>query len=233
MLGFKVEVSVYGAVSKCGIATGYVKNGLHGHNTAFVIMPKKTDKKIFNAVVVALAYNNEGKIKRVILAPEDDQIIYEPELREKLKEINGFTFEKLSCLYEKSCGAVVFNRLNGETKVLLVKNKNGRYWSFPKGHIEENENEIQTALREIKEETGLSVKMIGGFRETSEYSPFGKVKKKVVFFLAEAFTDKVEIQADEIDYSIWVDFEEAKSMCCYSNDISVLEKAEALIAASV
>ena len=69
------------------------------------------------------------------------------------------------CLYEKSCGAVIFYKSRQNTKILLVKNSNGRYWSFPKGHIEDGENEHQTAIREIKEETGLDVVIEKGFRE--------------------------------------------------------------------
>ena len=43
-----------------------------------------------------------------------------------------------------------------------------------------------------------------GFREISEYCPFGKIRKRVVFFLAQAFTDNVKIQEEEIDSYIWV-----------------------------
>ena len=81
---------------------------------------------------------------------------------------------------------------------MLVKNNNGRYWSFPKGHIEDGETEQETAIREIKEETGLDVTLVNNFREISEYCPFGKIRKRVVFFLARAFTDNVRIQDGSI-----------------------------------
>ena len=133
---------------------------------------------------------------------------------------------KISCLYEKSCGAIVIYRAKENLMVLLVKNKNSKYWSFPKGHVELGENEKQTAIREIKEETGLDVIIHPGFRETSDYCPFGKVRKRVVFFLAEAKSDDVHIQESEIDYYIWVPFEQARSMCTYDNDLRVIDKTE-------
>ena len=94
------------------------------------------------------------------------------------------------------------------------------------GYVELGENERQTAIREIKEETDLDVKIHPGFRETSDYCPFGKVRKRVVFFLAEAVSDNVHIQESEIDYYIWVPFSQARDMCCYENDLRVIDKAE-------
>lgn len=53
---------------------------------------------------------------------------------------------------EISCGAVVFTKINGEIKYLLIQNLEGIY-GFPKGHVEKEEKEKETALREIYEET--------------------------------------------------------------------------------
>ena len=82
---------------------------------------------------------------------------------------------------------------------------------------------------EIKEETGLDVVIEKGFREISEYCPFGKIRKRVVFFLAQAFTDNVKIQEEEIDSYIWVDLQQARKMCSYDNDLRIIEKAETAI----
>ena len=58
---------------------------------------------------------------------------------------------------EKSCGALVYRKKQDKVELLLIKHRNGGHWSFPKGHVESGENEYQTALREIKEETGLDL----------------------------------------------------------------------------
>ena len=57
---------------------------------------------------------------------------------------------------EKSCGAIVYREKDG-VEILLIKHKNGGHWAFPKGHVENKETEEETALREIREETGLTL----------------------------------------------------------------------------
>ena len=58
---------------------------------------------------------------------------------------------------------------------MLPKNRYADFWSFPKGHVKEGENEYQTAIREVKEETGIDVKIENGFRMESVYM-IGKKK---------------------------------------------------------
>ena len=87
---------------------------------------------------------------------------------------------------EKSCGAVVFTRESGEIRYVLVEQRSGRY-SFPKGHTEPGETEEQTALREIREETGLHPSILPGFRdeECYEVTKDPGTMKDVVYFIAE------------------------------------------------
>ena len=223
MLGKKIDVQVTAMVPYAGLYHGYYMSGIH-RKSIYILSREKPRSTVRCTVIAAAQLKGSTQIK-LIAAPEG-QVYYEPLIRKRLKRLRNVKIAKLSCLYEKSCGAIVFYRAPDEVKVLLVKNKNGRYWSFPKGHVELGENERQTAIREIKEETDLDVKIHPGFRETSDYCPFGKVRKRVVFFLAEAFDDTVHIQESEIDYYIWVSFEQARSMCCYDNDLRVIDKAE-------
>ena len=73
---------------------------------------------------------------------------------------------------DKSCGVVLFN----SGKVLLLRHsplssRGGGHWDFPKGHIDDGETEIQTALRELEEETGIAnANVIDGFRDTITYT---------------------------------------------------------------
>ena len=71
--------------------------------------------------------------------------------------------------FEKSCGVIVYRRNQEHIDLLLVKNRYGGHWSFPKGHVEGNETEVQTALREVREKTGLEVRLQSGFRQMVEY----------------------------------------------------------------
>lgn len=223
MLGRKIDVKVVSSIPYAGLYSGYYMSGPRRKNV-FLLSKERPGDHVF-CTVIAIAQGRNSTQMKLIAAPEG-QIYYEPLIKKRLRRLRNFRVGKLSCLYEKSCGAIVFYRAKDELEVLLVKNRNGRYWSFPKGHVELGENERQTAVREIKEETDLDVVIQPGFRETSDYCPFGKVRKRVVFFLAEAKKRDVHIQESEIDYYIWVPFSQARSMCSYDNDLRVIDKAE-------
>lgn len=125
---------------------------------------------------------------------------------------------------EKSCGAVVFRELNGELQVLLVHHNKG-HWGSPKGHVEENEIEEETALREVREETGIEVKIIDGFRDVITYSPKEQVLKDVVFFVGEAKSMEAVPQLSEVQEACWVGISEALSLVTHQNENDVLKKA--------
>lgn len=80
--------------------------------------------------------------------------------------------------HEKSCGAIVYRKSHGNTEILLIKHINSGHWSFPKGHMEAGETEIETAIREIKEETSVDVMIDPTFRETVSYFPKRDTQKQ-------------------------------------------------------
>ena len=87
---------------------------------------------------------------------------------------------------EKSCGAVVYRQGETGVEVLMIKHKNGGHWAFPKGHVEKKETEPETALREIKEETGLKVELDTGFREMVTYATDREVLQAFLRYLAHS-----------------------------------------------
>ena len=118
-------------------------------------------------------------------------------------------------------------------KVLLLRHssissREGGHWDFPKGHIDGDETEIQTALRELEEETGIAhVNVIDGFRDTITYTFSGgqeQIGKEVVFFIATTKESKVTLSHEHIDYS-WLDFDSAFSRLTYDNARQVLQNA--------
>ena len=119
--------------------------------------------------------------------------------------------------YEKSCGAIIF-RKKENIEYLIILNKKGNaqgHWGFPKGHVENDETELETAMREIKEETGLSPRFIDGFRVVSRYSPKPNVEKDAVYFLAESSLEEVFIQESELGSYRWLEFDDAKKLLTY------------------
>jgi len=126
---------------------------------------------------------------------------------------------------EKSCGAIVYKKENNELKFLLVLQNNGHY-SFPKGHMEENENEIKTALREIKEETNLDVELDTNFRYQITYLVESKnIMKDVVYFVATPKTFDLISQEGEINECIWCNYEEVLEKLEFDNIKEVFENA--------
>lgn len=225
MLANKVGVNILGKLTR-NVYSGYVSSDNKNKKKAYVLSDKPVNE-YFKGIVIAVA-TFDDKEERLIVA-SDGAVYYEPDIRVSFSYLKNTHLTSIKCLYEKSCGAIIFYKSRTNTRVLLVKNNNGRYWSFPKGHIEIGEDERETAIREIKEETNLDVEIKDNFREVSEYCPFGKIRKKVVFFLAQAFTDNVKVQEEEIAEYTWVDLQQARKLCTYDNDLRIISKAETAI----
>ncbi|MDY3988141.1 MAG: NUDIX domain-containing protein [Massilioclostridium sp.] len=129
-------------------------------------------------------------------------------------------------VYEKSCGAIVFRKFHGNVELLLIKHANGGHWSFPKGHVEQGESEVETAMREIKEETGIDVIVDPTFREVVSYSPKREIMKDVIYFIAKAKTHDYVPQEEEISEIKWVELGRVHTLLTYDNDKQLVNKAK-------
>ena len=120
---------------------------------------------------------------------------------------------KEKIIEEKSCGTIIIQN----NEVLVIQQKNGDY-GFPKGHMEANETEIDTALRETKEETNLDVEIMEHFRFTTKYiNPNFNTLKECVFFIAKPLTTEVEKQISEIAEIEWVSLFEVENRLTHSD----------------
>lgn len=131
--------------------------------------------------------------------------------------------------YEKSCGIIPIYIENNEIKVVLIKQNNGVI-GFPKGHVENNETEKETALRECFEETNLEVSIIDGFKEEisyymSEYDSY----KTVVFFIGLVKCFKTKIQESEVSEIFLTTFEDAYDKITFDDTKLLLKKVEQFI----
>ena len=126
---------------------------------------------------------------------------------------------------EKSCGAVTYT-IKNNVYYFLIEQMNMGHYSLPKGHVEINETEIETALREIKEETNLNVTIDETFKEETIYKVKKHKTKQVVFFLAY-FKDENNIirQEKEVKQILLLPFNEAYKILTYQNDKDILLKA--------
>lgn len=132
---------------------------------------------------------------------------------------------------EKSCGAIISRPAENGREILLIRHMNGGHWAFPKGHVEKDETEEQTAQREILEETGLTVKLDTAFRTVVTYSPKPGVMKDVVYFAAEVTGGTAQRQVEEVSDMRWVDLGGTDAYVTYENDREILRKFRAYIEA--
>lgn len=130
---------------------------------------------------------------------------------------------------EKSCGALVCRRENNKLQILVLKHRMGGHWSFPKGHVESRETERETALREVREETGLQISIVDKFREMVTYSPKPGVEKDVVYFLGFANDSRTTMQVEEVSEIRWVDIDSVHEFLTYYNDKQLLRSAKRYI----
>lgn len=128
-------------------------------------------------------------------------------------------------LHEKSCGAIVYTTIGTEINYLIVQMQLGHF-GFPKGHMEQGETERDTALREIREETGLTVCIDTSFRKSISYSPFEGCMKEVVYFIASASTTETTRQPEEIKSIQWLPLQQAFATLSYENDRANLKTAD-------
>ena len=133
--------------------------------------------------------------------------------------------------YEKSCGFIAFSEVEGKNYYLLIKGLN-RDIGFPKGHVEGNENELETARRELKEETNIEVEVIDGFRWQIDYRlPRAPgVMKKTVYFLGRCKdTRMLRYQREELRDAFFLPYDEAVEELTFDVAKEMLKEAEAYL----
>ena len=105
----------------------------------------------------------------------------------------------------------------------------GGHWDFPKGHMEEGEEEHETANRELLEETGIAdIEFVENFRETIDYryQKEGKPShKQVIFFLAKTELEDIRISHEHLDYN-WLPYDKAIEKLTFDNAKNLLKKAK-------
>ena len=128
---------------------------------------------------------------------------------------------------EKSAGIVLFRNDSSENEFLLLNYPQG-HWDFVKGKMEKNATPHETAIRDTKEETGITnIEFIDGFEESVEYDfRFKKedIHKKVIFFLAKTNEKNIQLSHEHNDY-LWLEYNDALKKPTFENAKNVLSKA--------
>jgi len=134
---------------------------------------------------------------------------------------------------EKSCGIVLF--YSDEFLIIQHSTKSDEvegHWDFPKGHVEGNETDLETATRELYEETGIdNFRLIDNFRHKINYDVYRNnlaIPKEVIFFLAESSTRSIQLSSEHKNYD-WLNFDLAHDKLTYANAKETLVKAKTFL----
>ena len=142
---------------------------------------------------------------------------------------------KIPTLDQVSAGGVAFRWHEGRAEVAIVAVKPSRRWQLPKGLIDAGETEETAALREVREEAGVTCELLEKI-ETVEYWYFATAKgervrfhKLVHFFLLKYLTGDVRNHDREIAEARFVPIDEAIEMLAFKSEKETVKKAKGLI----
>ncbi len=131
-------------------------------------------------------------------------------------------------IMEVSAGVVLIRKENGVNLFLLLQYPSG-HWDFIKGHKENGETDIQTAIRESEEETGIrDIQFLDGFAERIQYVYKNRhrlIHKRVVFLLGITNTAEVSLSDEHLEF-LWTDYEQSVQQVTFGNARRVLSRAQ-------
>ena len=208
---------------------GYIRGVLGGDGEAQDCYILGVDHPVrqFTGRIVAVAHRKDDLEDKWVVAPKD-MVVYQPEISRTLDFQEQWFDTEYFCLYEKVCGSVLYTTVQGERKYLLVRNLSGHV-GFPKGHMEGEESEGETAHREILEETGLDIPVDLSFRESYRYLYDGYVQKDAVYFLNAFSMERIQPQEGEILRYWLVNCQQALELLNFPQDRAILQKAESYL----
>lgn len=132
-----------------------------------------------------------------------------------------------------AAGGVIYRWGESGAEIVLVARRREQLWALPKGTPEDSETIEETALREVREETGLQTSIIetlGTVRYTFTSRSGERVDKTVHHFLLEPTGGRFDDHDDEFDHVGWYNIHEAQRRLTHRNQLHILERADELIA---
>lgn len=185
-----------------------------------------TPVKEFQARVIGIIHRHNDVEDKLVAAPEG--VNYTAiEIKKAVHFQEQYYESEVEAVFEKSCGTILYTKLNGMVFYLLIQSCNGKNCGFPKGHMEEGENEVETALRETWEETSIRAKIVDGFRREITYAMENGKIKSVVYFLAN-YEGQVPEHNSGYEHHAYcmLPFDEAYSKLSFDNMRRLLEEAD-------
>ena len=134
-----------------------------------------------------------------------------------------------------SAGGVVYRKRAERIEVILIAVGAPTRWQLPKGLFQHDESPEATAIREVREETGITARLCAPL-ENIEYWYYGQSRgqrvrfhKVVHFFLLEFQSGNTADHDDEVEEARWVEIEQAKKLLAFKNEQKVVNKAHTML----
>ena len=189
------------------------------------LMGVNTPVSEYAGKVIGIVRRLNDREDKLVVAP-DGICYHQAEIEEAVHFQERYFRTRTIPLYHRSCGAIIYRKDRDRIRYLLLFQRGSHTWSFPNGHMERGESEEITALREIREEVGMQVRLRQGFRGEAVYS-VGVGEKTVVLFLAKA-TNPPVLSPQEVLASKWVTLQDAEKLL-HNSYMGVLRDAEAYL----
>ena len=189
---------------------GYIPGIIAGDGEdqdAYILGVNEPIAEFDGQVVAAICRKNDCEDKLVVAPVES--VYHQGQIAEAVHFQEQYFDTRIISCFEKSCGVLPYRMVNGQQEFLLVFETYSKCWSLPKGHIEAGETDVQTALRELYEETGLTANLDTSGCASIEYPISSFARKQVAFFLGEV-TGVPKVREGEIDKFKWVTAEGLK-----------------------
>ena len=139
-------------------------------------------------------------------------------------------------IQEVSYGIIPLQKRDGQWHTYVVQHTNG-YWGFPKGHAEAGETPKQCAVRELYEETRLTVARFvfeDMLKEAFEFEQAGqRIAKTVYYFVAEVSGEAQLVVDQEIMMGKWVRLHDAHSVVTHASGKALCQQVEKLVHSSL
>lgn len=136
--------------------------------------------------------------------------------------------------FEFSAGGIVYKKIKNKTIILTCQHSQHHGWVFPKGLIGDHvqgENKEDTALREVKEETGVEAKIMKSLKPIKYWYVFDreKIQKTVYYYVMEFMGGDIEKHDQEMENVEWVEFGKVSEKLTYKSDKQAFEEAKPVI----
>ena len=183
--------------------------GGDGEEQDVYILGVDTPLERFTGRIIGAIRRRDDNEDKLVAAPEG-MVFHQNQIAEAVHFVEKYFDSRVDSLVQRSCGVIPYRETPEGIRYLLILQTNS-FWSLPKGHMEPFETEEETALRELKEETGLTATLRPGFREMVSYPMSGGRTKQVVVFPGRVSGDVLLQRSEAVDFR-WVTSAEAKTL---------------------